>query len=321
MDLVKATEGIDVILDGHAHSTISCKIVENKDGEEVLISSTGSKFSNIGQLVITADGNISTGLISNYEKKDTKTEKFIANIKDTYEKDLKKKVATSEVMLSCNDTDGVRLIRTRETGIGNFCADAYRVVSGADIAVVNGGGIRADLPAGDITYQNLFEVHPFGNTLCMVEATGQEIVDFFEMSYRNVRSVTSENGQAVGEDGSFQHVSGVKVTIDTSVESSVIVDENEMFVSVEGERRVKEVLIQNEAGLYVPIDLEGVYKIASHNYLMKQGGSGYGMFMDNKLLIDEGMADYQVLVEYMTKNLNGKIDTTYAKPEGRITIK
>ena len=321
VELVKATEGIDVVLDGHAHSTISCKIVDNKDGEDVLISSTGSKISNIGQLIITPDGNVSTGLISSYEKKDAQTEKFIASIKETYEKDLIKKVATSEVTLSCSDAEGIRLIRTCETGIGNLCADAYRIVAGADIGVVNGGGIRADLPAGDITYQNLFEVHPFGNTLCMVEATGQEIVDFLEMCYRNVLPETSANGQAIGEDGSFQHVSGLKFAVDTSVESSVMVDENDMFVSVDGERRVKDVLVQNEAGLYVPIDLEGVYKIASHNYLIKEGGSGYGKFMDNELLIDEGMADYQVLIEYMTKTLEGKIGQEYAKLEGRITIK
>lgn len=321
VELANATKDVDVVLDGHAHSTISCKIVDNKDGEEVLISSTGSKLSNIGQLVITPDGNISTGLISSYEKKDAETEKFVADIKKTYEKDLVKKVATSEVALSCNDADGIRLVRTRETGIGNLCADAYRTVAGADIGVVNGGGIRADLPAGDITYQNLFELHPFGNTLCMVEASGQEIVDFLEMCYRNVLPETSANGQAIGEDGGFQHVSGLKFVVDTSVESSVTVDENEMFISVEGERRVKDVMVQNEAGLYIPIDLEGTYKVASHNYLIKEGGSGYGNFMDNELLIDEGMADYQVLVEYMTKTLNGKIGANYGKTEGRITIK
>ena len=321
VDLVRATEGVDVVLDGHAHSTISCMVEENKEGEEVLISSTGTKLANIGQLIITADGNISTGLISSYAKKDAEMEAYIAKINATYEADLKKKIATSDVALSCYDADGIRLIRTRETGIGNFCADAYRTVAGADIGVVNGGGIRADLPKGDITYENLFEVHPFGNTLCMVNATGQEILDFLEMCYRNVLPETSENGQAIGEDGSFQHVSGLKFTIDTSLESSVVVDENEMFVSVDGERRVKDVLVQNEAGMYVPIDPEATYKLASHNYLLKEGGSGYGMFMDNELLIDEGMLDYQVLVEYMTETLGGKIGAQYAQTEGRITVK
>lgn len=321
VDLAQETDGVDVILDGHAHSTIPCMVEENKEGEEVLISSTGTKLANIGQLVITSDGNITTSLISSYAKKDAEMETFIAKINGTYEEDLKKKIATSDVALSCYSEDGIRLIRTRETGIGNFCADAYRTVAGADIGVVNGGGIRADLPAGDITYQNLFEVHPFGNTLCMVNATGQEILDFLEMCYRNVLPETAENGQAIGEDGSFQQVSGLKFTIDTSVESSVVVDENEMFLSVEGERRVKDVLVQNEAGMYVPMEPEAVYKVASHNYLMKEGGSGYSMFMDNELLIDEGMADYQVLVEYMTETLGGKIDASYAKPEGRITVK
>ena len=81
VDLARATEGVDVILDGHAHSVISCQIEENKQGEEVLISSTGTKLANIGQLVITANGNISTGLISDYTKKDEELGEYISNIK------------------------------------------------------------------------------------------------------------------------------------------------------------------------------------------------------------------------------------------------
>lgn len=319
-DLIKATEGIDVVLDGHAHSVIAAQIEKNRNGEEVLLSSTGTKFANIGRLTITADGKISTELISDYTEKDERIQTYIDVIQATYEEDLKEVVANSEVVLSGFSGEGIRLVRNRETTIGNFCADAYRYVAKSDIALVNGGGIRADLPIGDITYEDLFEVHPFGNTLCMVEATGQEILDCLEMCYRMVLPDVSDGENAIGEDGGFQQVSGIKFWVDTSIESSVVVDENELFVSVDGERRVKDVLVLNDNGEYEPLDVNAVYTVASHNYLLKESGSGCPMFTDNVFLIDEGMLDYQVLITYMQEGLNGKIDTRYEKTEGRIQV-
>ncbi len=319
--LAQSTEGIDVILDGHAHSTISCQVENNKNGEHVLISATGTKFANVGQLVITADGHISTGLISVYPEKDAEIEAYIHDIQTTYEADLAKVAGTSETVLTGYSETGARLVRNRETNIGNFCADAYRIVAGADIGLVNGGGVRADFPAGDITYGDLFAVHPFGNTLCMAEATGQEILDCLETCYRFVQPIAEEHGNAVGEDGGFQQVAGLKFTIDTSVPSSVVVDENGMLVSIDGQRRVKDVMVLNENGEYEPLDASAVYTVASHNYLMKEGGSGCNMFADNNFIIDEGMADYQILITYMNDYLNGHIDSRYAGLDGRITVK
>ena len=319
--LAKATKGIDVILDGHDHHVIPCMVEENKEGKEVLISSAGTKFQNIGQLVITANGNISTGLISSYHKKDIETETCIDSIQAVYEADLQKVVAFSDTKVTGYTADGIRLVRNRETAIGNFCADAYRWVTGADISLVNGGGIRGDLPAGDVTYQDIFTLHPYGNSICMVEATGQEILDCLEMCYRRVLPVATENGQSVGEDGGFQQVSGLKLTVDTTIPSSVKVNENEMFLSVEGERRVKDVMVLNETGEYEPLDVNRVYKLASHNYLLKESGSGCSMFADNTFLIDESILDYQALADYMTEGLHGRIGQNYGKTEGRILVK
>ena len=318
--LVKATEGIDVVLDGHAHSMLPYSVEQNKTGEDVVITSTGTKFSNIGQLTITTDGEIFTELISDYTNKDETIQKYIDVIQATYEEDLKKVVATSDVALLGYTENGVRLVRNRETTIGNFCADAYRYVTKADIALVNGGGVRADLPKGDITYEDLFAVHPFGNTLCVVETTGQEILDCLEMCYRVVLPEFEEDGNAIGEDGGFQHVSGIKFVVDTTIESSVVVDENDTFVSVSGERRVKNVMVLNEKGQYEAIEPNKTYTLASHNYLLQEGGSGCPMFMDNVFLLEEGMADYQALITYMQEGLNGKIDARYAQTEGRIEI-
>lgn len=320
VDLARATEGIDVILDGHAHSTIPCLTEKNKAGEDVLISSTGSKLANIGKLVIGAEGNISTELISDYIEKDEKMVVFLDEMQAAFEAELSEEVAVSDVELKVATADGIRMVRNRETNMGDFCADAYRMVAGADIGFVNGGGIRSGLPEGEITYADLFEVHPFGNSLCTVEATGQEILDCLEMSCRKMLFETSKDGSAVGENGGFLQVSGMKFTVDTSVESSVIIDENEMFVSVGGERRVKDVFVMCKDGTYGPIEANKVYVVAANDYLLKEGGDGYSMFMDNEFLISEGMQDYQVLATYMMEILDGRIGMSYVEEEKRIVV-
>ena len=321
VEVVENTSGIAVVLDAHSHSTISCMVLEDEDGEEVLLASTGTKLANMGQLVISPSGNITTSLISYFDKKDAEMETRIAEIKASYETELAKVMATADLTLSCNDENGIRMIRNRETAIGNFCADAYRAVAQADIAVVNGGGIRADLTEGEITYADLIAIHPFGNTLCKVTATGQEILDALEMASQLTENERTDGKNALGEDGSFLHVSGMKYTIDTSVEPSVELDENGNFIAVTGERRVKDVYVETEEGTLEALDPNREYTFASHNYLIKNGGGGSNMFMDNELLINEGALDYEVLITYMTDVLEGKLGDKYAATEGRITIK
>lgn len=320
VDVIKNTTGIDAVLDGHSHSTVSCDIEQNKNGEEVLLSSTGTELKNIGQLVITASGNVTAGLISGYSNKDSETDAFIADIKSQYEEKMKETVASSDISLSGYDKNGIRLVRNRETTIGDLCADAYRMVTGADIAIINGGGIRADLPSGNITYADMLAVHPYGNKLCVVKATGQEILDCLEKASMNTKATTKKDDNADGESGAFQQVSGLKYTIDTSVPSSVKDDKDGNFVSVGKTRRVKDVkVLQN--GVYVPIEKDKTYTVASHNYLIKSGDDGLNMFTDNELILDEGMLDYQVLITYITDNLNGKLSDKYTATSNRITVK
>ena len=320
LEVIENTTGIDVVLDAHSHSSIPCMIMKNEAGEEVLLASTGTKLSNIGQLVISPSGNITTGLISHYEEKAPSMETSIHAIKASYEDEVSKVMANSDTTLSCNDENGIRMVCNSETAIGNFCADAYRAIAQADIALVNGGGIRADLTEGEITYADLIAVHPFGNTLCKVTVTGQEILDALEMASQMTMIESSDGKNALGEYGSFLHVSGMKYSIDTSVESSVVEDENGNFVEVSGERRVKDVYVEKSEGVYEPIDPQKEYTLASHNYLIKAGGDGVNMFMDNDLLINEGALDYEVLINYLTNVLDGKLGEKYKAPEGRITI-
>ena len=316
-DLIVNTNGIDVVLDGHSHSVWEGERVKNKDGEEVILSSTGTKLANLGSLTIV-DGEegveLETKLHDEALFQDEEMEAFVAGIKAQYAELAQTVVARSDVDLTivdptATDADGkpIRIIRSQETNLGDLCADAYRAMSGADIAFVNGGGIRTSIPAGDITYEQIISVHPFGNALCVVEATGQEILDALEMGVRNLPS----------ENGGFLQVSGISFEIDMSVESTVETNDKGLFVKVSGARRVKNVMVGD-----APIDPAATYTLASHNYMLKEGGDGINMFADNVLLQDSVLIDNQVLIKYITEHLNGVVGEEYSEPygQGRITI-
>lgn len=319
-DLIAGTSGIDAVLDSDSHSAIDSDMVEKEEGREIPLSSSGTGLENIGQLTITPEGDITTRLISDFEEKDSDMESFIADIQSEYEEELQQVIAGSDVELTTESEDGVRLIRKRETNLGDFCADAYRQIAGADIAFVNGGGIRADLPEGDITYEDILAVHPYGNHLCVVEATGQEILDALEMGSRSTMAETGDGEKAAGESGGFLQVSGLRYTIDTSVDSTVKVDKDGMFVSCGQQRRVKNVEVLQDDGSYEPIDVDETYTLASHDYMLRQSGDGFTMFADNEMVVEEGMVDYQILITYISDYLGGSIGEQYSSPDGRITV-
>ena len=319
IELAENTNGIDVILDAHTHISASCWVKENKDGDEVLISSTGTKLDKIGKLVLSKDGTINIGYIDSYEKKDEEITALIADIRKDFEEQINTVVGHIDIDLSLYDNDGIRMVRNREIPIGDFVADAYRIIGNADIGMCNGGGIRADLLSGDITYEELIAVNPFGNTLCVVKVTGKELLDMLEYFYRYTEKEYKDGDIALGEDGSFQQVSGIKFTVDTSVTSSVETDETDALTSISGSRRISDVYVLKN-GEYVPIDLNETYTMASHNYMIKNGGSGMLLYLqDHELVIDEAISDYQVLIDYLS-TLNGDL-SMYQTVDNRITIK
>ena len=306
-DVILNTTGIDAVLDGHSHSVWQEERIKNKEGKEVILTSTGTKLNNIGVLTINNNGNVRTGLVDD-KGKDVSMKAAIDEVKAQNEELVNTVVAYTDVDLTIIDPKtGERMIRSNETNLGDLCADAYRAMSGADIAFVNGGGVRVSIPAGDITYGDIIKVHPFGNQMCVIEVTGAEILDALEMSAAKVPA----------EFGGFLHVSGLKYTIDLNVESSVVTDESKMFVEVSGDRRVKDVFVGEE-----PIDPEKTYTLASHDYMLKNMGDGYSMFADNTVLQDCVMIDNQVLINYIVDVLGGNVGVDYKDPygQGRITI-
>ncbi len=240
---------------------------------------------------------------------DPATQDFINSIESQFNETLKTVIGQSSVDLTVNDPDtGLRAIRSRETNLGDLTADAYRAVTGADVAFSNGGGIRSDIPAGQITYRDALNVFPFGNSVCMVEATGQQIRDALEMGVRNLPE----------ETGGFQQVSGMSFTVDTSIPSGVELDEKGNFVRVNGSYRVQDLMIGGK-----PVDLSAVYKVASHNYMLLSGGDGMTMFTGCNVLMRDITTDVDALYTYINQNLGGVIGEEYADPrgQGRITIR
>ena len=310
-DIIANVSGLTAFIDGHSHSVIASQSVTDKVGKNVILTSTGTKLANIGKLIIKTDGTISSELVKDYTTKDSTVAAYVADIKAQNAALLKTVVAKTSVALTINNTDGTRAVRSKETNMGDLVADAYRIVGGADIGWVNGGGVRDKIAAGDITYEKIIAVNPFGNALCVCEATGQEIIDALEMSAYTCPS----------ENGGFLQVSGIKYTIDTTYASTVVVDEKKMFVKVGGLRRVKDVQVLNKTtGVYEPIVLTKTYTLASHNFMLKSGGDGINMFMDNKYTLENVMLDNQVLIAYITDTLKGVVPATYGTAQNRITL-
>ncbi len=320
-DVLANTSGIDVLLDGHSHDTDQI-VMKNKNGEDVLRSACGTKLACIGWCRIAADGAISTGLYT-WGNKDAAPKllgiendmsKAVSAATDTLNEKLQEVVASSMVDLTIYDPEAVdangkpiRMVRRAETNLGDLCADAYRFQSGADVAFVNGGGVRVSINAGDITRNNILSVHPFGNAMCVIEVTGQQILDALEWGSRFVP----------GETGGFLQVSGLSYEIHSYIESPCVGDDHGMFVGIEGERRVKNVLVGGE-----PIDPEKTYTLASHDYMLLDAGDGFTMFAGAPLLQERVKLDNQVLSDYITENLGGVIGPEYETltGQGRIVI-
>ena len=319
-DVISNVSGIDALLDGHSHDSDKV-VMTDKDGKDVIRQACGTKLNGIGWLKISKDdGTVDTGL---YTWNNSVSAPELLGITNEMTEEVEKAtgelnaklaevVATSAVDLTIYDPEAVddsgkpiRIVRRAETNLGDLCADAYIDQSGADVALVNGGGIRVSMPKGEITMNDILKVHPFGNMLTVIEVTGQQILDALEWGTREVP----------GESGGFPQVSGLTYEIHTYLESSCTADENGMFTGVAGEYRVKNVMVGGE-----PLDLEKTYTLASHDYMLLNHGDGYTMFDGCNVLQESVKLDNQVLIDYITGTLEGIIGDKYAEPygEGRI---
>ena len=308
--IAENTRGVTAIIDGHSHEQFESLMAKNKDGKDVLITQTGTKMQTVGKLVIHDDGTMTSTL----EKDDTlpapdpKILKVIEKENKKFEPILKQTVGEALVDLCERDpATGERRVRSQETNMGDFVADAFRAVLNTDVALVNGGSLRNKISKGVFTYQDILTAFPFGNMSSAVEVTGQTILDALELSAMNLPD----------ENGGFLQVSGMSYTIDATIPSTVELDAHGSFVAVRGDRRIKDVMIGGK-----PLDPEKIYTVGGTTYVLKDGGNGMVMFKGAKLIDDGTLTDADMIMEYVQNHMNAKIGEEYAnwQGQGRITI-
>ena len=304
------TTGILAIIDGHSHEKYENRAAKNKDGKDVLITQTGTKMQTVGKLVLHDDGTLTSTLETKetLPAPDKKILKVIEKENKKFEPILKQPVGESLVDLQERDpATGQRRVRSQETNMGDFVADAFRAVLNTDVSVVNGGSLRNTIKKGVFTYQDLLTSFPFGNMSAAVEVTGQKLLDALEVGAKDYPK----------ENGGFLQVSGMTYTIDATIPSTVEMDAQGRFVGVKGEYRVRDVMIGGK-----PIDLAKTYTVAGTTYVLKDGGNGMVMFKGAKLIDDGSLTDVDMIMEFVQNHKNAKIGEEYAdwKGQGRITI-
>lgn len=291
--LIAATRGIDVVLDGHSHSVIQRDEVANLDGKLVPVSQTGTQFANVGKLVITADGDISTTLIpiEDILYESASVSAAIDKVHQELDQVTARQIAYSDFDLIMRDADGNRLIRRGETNLGDLLTDAVRHALNTQIGLFNGGGFRSGISAGTITYGDVANAQPFDDHLAVFEATGADILS---MLARCTSALPAEEGQ-------FPQVSGLKYTIHQQSDT------------------VSDVAVLDEgSGNWIPLDPTGRYTIASSDYYAR--GGFYDTLKDSKQLFYSTGLVRDALADYLEIVLNGTVPAIYAQPQGRITI-
>jgi len=302
-EVIAATTGIDVFIDGHSHTVMEGERVKNKVGEDVILTQTGEYFGHVGKLTIAGDGSITTELLGGEDLTELTPKENVVKLEQQWVRQLEEKlgevIGYTEVTLDNYDADGNRLVRRQETNTGDFAADALRYYFEnlglrVDAAVMNGGGIRNGAITGEISYLTCKQIHTFGNIVCLIRVSGQQLLDLLEWGVHELRP------DGTVEDGTFLHPSGMRYTVDLTVPSTVQEDDGMWTGGPTGEYRVKNLEIwDNEAGAYRAVDLTATYHLAGQNYTLRNQGGGCAMLKGAENVLDYAAEDYMVLAEYV----------------------
>lgn len=316
-DVIANTEGLDALIDGHSHTVMEGELIKNKNGKEILLTQTGTGLANIGVMTISENGKISTELVKEYPNSDAAMAALEDSTDAYIQEKMTVKIGELDTALCTHDPEKpeLRLVRHRSTNLGDFITDAYywylnKVVgTGCDVVINNGGGLRAPIEAGDITYLSVKNVVPFGNNICMIKVTGAQLRDALENG-AIMTGVWDPELNIPAEQGSFMHVAGIRYTIDASVTTSVEY-ENEVFKQVSGEYKVKDIQVYNrETGVYEDVDPEGTYTLGGIDYILRNGGSGLAFLGDCECVLTYVGPEAELVVEYVN---NFKKEGEFAK--------
>ena len=299
-EVIAHTSGFDAFIDGHSHTVMENKQVQDASGKAVTLTQTGSYFANVGEMTIAADGIITTKLIPTHEGMDAGIAAMQTSWVNTVDDMLGEKIAVGDSDFYVSDpATGKRRIRSAETNLGDFVADGIYAYFNeveklhCDLAIMNGGGIRADVPAGDWTFKTCKQVSPFGNVACLMSVTGKQLQDALEFAAR----FAGEGGK---ENGGFLQVAGATYEIHTDIPNTVQTDEKNVWIgSATGTPRVQNVKIYDKAsGSYLPLDPGATYALAGMNYTLRNLGDGFAMFDGAELIKDYVSEDYLVMSTY-----------------------
>ena len=312
-DLYNAAKGIDFIIDGHSHSVMT----KGKNGEP--IQSTGTKFANIGVIVID-DASKKIESNSLYEiKEDTAKDAAVAaaaqKIIDRIDKEYGAVFAKSKVEL--NGAKAPNGNRDGETNNGDLITDAmlWKVMQNKEgltvnedhvVAITNGGGIRAAIKVGDVTKKDIKTVLPFGNTIEVIYVTGNELLEALEASTFCVPESI----------GGFPQVSGISYTISTGA----VYDANAETYPAStyyGPKSINRVTINSINGK--DFKANDTYAVVTNNFCA-EGGDTYYAFAAATSKFDTGVTLDMAVMDYITTKLKGVIGEQYAAPQGRILM-
>ena len=298
-EVIAHTHGFTAFIDGHSHTVMANKQVTDASGKAVTLTQTGSYFKNIGKMTVAADGTITTELIDTYEGLDAAVAATAADWISAVDDMLGEEIAVGDGKFYITDpATGKRRIRAGETNLGDFVADGIYTYFNeieelhCDIAIMNGGGIRADVDAGPWSFKTCKTVSPFGNVACLMSVTGQQIQDALEFGAR----FAGEEGK---ENGGFLQVAGARYEIHPMIPNTVQTDDKSVWTGSASVARVQNVEIYDKTtGTYKPLDLNATYALAGMNYTLRNLGDGFAMFDGATLIKDYVSEDYLVMSSY-----------------------
>ncbi|SCZ02553.1 bifunctional metallophosphatase/5'-nucleotidase [Microvirga guangxiensis] len=290
--IIARSAGVDLIIGGHDEHLLAFY-----DGKVALTESESqANYVVVTELSVTKatkDGKTTVSWSPNFRivdtasvKPDPDIEAVVKGYEDKLSKELDVEIGVTETPLDSRRAT----VRGGEAAMGNLVADALRAAVGADVAVTNGGGLRADkeYPAGTKLTRRHFQAEmPFGNTTVLMEITGAKLKAGLENGVSQVREL----------GGRFPQVSGLTFEVDMKEPPG---------------SRVKSLKVNGQ-----DLDPAKTYKLATNDF-MARGGDGYGAFAGNKNLIDPSASQLMAsqVIDYVTKA--GKVAP---KVEGRIVMR
>ncbi|NJL95770.1 MAG: multifunctional 2',3'-cyclic-nucleotide 2'-phosphodiesterase/5'-nucleotidase/3'-nucleotidase [Anaerolineae bacterium] len=310
LEFIEALENIDLVVGGHSHTLLSNQNAASREyplefanaaGEPILYVQSAANGQYLGRIDLEFDGaGVLSGwegdsiFLSRYIAEDEALEAVLAELRPAVDALREQPTgATTDVFL----TGDRNICRVEECNLGNVIADAMRWETGAQIAIMNAGGIRADIDEGEITLGEVLTVQPFSNQIATFELTGADVIAALE---NGVSSLQVVDGAITREGlaGRFPQVSGLRYVVDASQESG------SRIVSVE---------VEQEDGSFAPIDEAATYSVVTNNFV-RTGGDGYSVFAENAINpYDFGRLDYEVTSEYLAS-----FSPITAEVEGRI---